>query len=173
MTQEETAKLKYIEPFGFKYFGKDESGEILVIAPNGQVVKISLAISFVNSQIQKQKAEQSSGGPENIPNMPTMVSVPEANLEQNVETSIEKAEKSEKNESNPVVKVAPVAEPPKVAEKPKQASSPYGDGFKVPFDPNEVDKTVDYINQNVQKSLNSSSKWLARQFEKYLASISK
>lgn len=172
MTEQEQQQLKFIEPFGFKYFGKDESGELLVIAPKGQVVKISLAIGFAQEQIKKQQAAASSGGPESIPNMPVMVNTPEANLEQSAETNIEKAEKSEKDGSNPVVKVTQ-NEPPKVAEKPKQASSPYGDGFQVPFDPNEVDKTISYINKNAQKSLNTPARWLAKQFEKYLASISK
>jgi hypothetical protein len=84
--------LKLVEKFGFKFFGYDESKFILVVAPNGEIVQLSVAYEFVQKQIASSQV--SSGGPEGFPNMPSMPQVPEVNLESNLEkeSAIEKAQ---------------------------------------------------------------------------------
>lgn len=161
--------LKLVERFGFKFFGYDENKLSLVVAPNGQIVQLKVAYEFVQKQIES--AQSFSGGPESMPNMPTITNIPEGNFESNLEreSTIEKvAEKKQEVQSiqTPQVPQVPVAKP--VVTKPEDPDSPYGDGFKTPINPVHIDKAMDYIRKNSRKSLSSTSRWLSVQFEKFV-----
>jgi len=161
--------LKLVERFGFKFFGYDENKLSLVVAPNGQIVQLKVAYDFVQKQIEN--SQSFSGGPEGMPNIPTMPQIPEVNFESNLEkeSTLEKAtEKKQETQTNQqptastnVQKTAPV--------KQAEPESPYGDGFKTPINPIYIDRAIDYIRRNSKKSLNSTSRWLSIQFEKFVS----
>jgi len=65
--------LKLVESFGFKFFGYDEGNNTLVIAPNGQIVMLSIAYNFVKQQIAK--SSQQPVGPESIPQIPALLNL--------------------------------------------------------------------------------------------------
>jgi hypothetical protein len=160
--------LKLVEKYGFKFFGRDENNNVLVVAPNGQIVQLVVAHKFVLDQISR--SSQAPVGPESMPQMPNLPNS-DTKLERSFET--EKGPDDTKSQVNtqgasaltvhtktPQVKA--IAEPPKL-------ENPYGDGFKLSFNPADLNKTDDYMKKNITKPSTSSAKWLATQFEKFLA----
>jgi len=60
LNEEQTKKLlQIVTKAGFKFYGRDENNDILVIAPNGQIVSILVAYKFL--QDQKKQTENSGG----------------------------------------------------------------------------------------------------------------
>lgn len=161
--------LKLVERFGFKFFGYDESGLTLVVAPNGQVVLLTVAYDFVQTQIARSQAS-SGGGMESMPNMPTMPQIVDSSIETAVEkeASIEKVVEKPKEVAAQQSQPAPVPTTVQVAAKPQEAESPYGDGFKPPINPVFIDKAIEYVKNNSKKSLSSTSRWLSVQFQKFI-----
>lgn len=162
--------LKLVERFGFKFFGYDENKLSLVVAPNGQIVQLKVAYEFVQKQIES--AQSFSGGPESMPNMQSMPTIPEGNFESNLEkeSTIEKVpEKKQEVQTIQAPQVQPTPVVQAAVVKPEEPDSPYGDGFKTPINPVFVDKAIDYIRKNSRKSLSSTSRWLSVQFEKFVS----
>lgn len=162
--------LKLVEKFGFKFFGYDESGLTLVVAPNGQVVLLSVAYDFVKTQIANSQAGGSNGGMESMPNMPAMPQAMDSNIETAVEkeSSIEESVEKQKEAAIQQAQPAPTPATIQVAAKSEEAESPYGDGFKPPINPVYINKAIEYIKRNSKKSLSSTSKWLSVQFQKFI-----
>src|SRR5260221_8615404 len=148
--------LKLVEKFGFKFFGYDENGLVLVIAPNGQVVLLSVAYNFVKTQISQSQ----SGSPESMPQMPNLPELSDQKLDQGLEAEsnieVKKAETS--NSSPNTIQITPKIQP--VAAKPKEVESPY-DGFKTSINPRDVNKALSFIKANSQKTASSTAKWLS------------
>lgn len=161
--------LKLVERFGFKFFGYDENSLTLVVAPNGQIVPLKVAYDFVQTQIANSQV--TGGGPESMPNMPTMPVIPDANLETSIEkeSTIEKSVEKKQEVANVAAQPIPVVQQPTTPAKPKEPESPYGDGFKTPINPVYIEKAIEYIKKNSRKSLSSTSKWLSVQFEKFVS----
>jgi len=162
--------LKLVERFGFKFFGYDENSLSLVVAPNGQIVTLSVAYDFVKTQIANSQS-YTGGGIEGMPNMPTLPQVPDANFESNLEkeSNIEKApEKKQEAQSNTQQQAPVVIAQQQAAPKQQEPESPYGDGFKTPINPANIEKAIDYIKKNSSKSLSSTSRWLSVQFDKFV-----
>lgn len=163
-----TEILELVEKFGFKFFGYDENSLTLVVAPNGQIVPLSVAYEFVQKQIANSQGR--SGGIEGMPTMPTMPVVPESNFESSVEkeSNVEKPKEKVQDDiqRNQQPTSQPVVQAPIV---PKEPESPYGDGFKTPINPVFIDKAIEYVKRNSRKSLSSTSKWLSIQFEKFIS----
>ncbi len=160
--------LKLIEKYGFKFFGNDESNNILVVAPNGQVIPIALAHKFVLDQIAKASA--GAGGPESMPQMPSMPNTADSKIEKNFETEkgVENT-KADPQAAQTHLKVQSKTPQAAVIAQP-QKENPYGDGFKLSFNPaSEPDKAEEFVKQNSNKSASTSLPWLSAQFEKFLA----
>lgn len=179
--------LKVLERFNFKFFGRNENGQILVIAPNGQVTLLDVAYKFLQNQLQASQANAVSGqGPEAMPQMPVSLNqmnpnvekLPE-NLDKRVETMPNQERRMEHtpnlvnpNQQQPV-QVAKQA--PKVAVN---APSVYGDGYSkfksVDLDltkPENILKLENFIQKNAKRDNSDSVKWLAFMFQKTIQEI--
>lgn len=167
INQNNEETLRLVEKFGFKFFGYDENSFSLVVAPNGQIVPLSVAYEFVQTQISNSQV--SSGGLESMPNVPSLPVVPESTIESSIEkeSSIEsyKRESIEKKEDTNIQQPLVSLSPPVKKTEPE---FPYGDGFKTPFNPIYIEKALDYIRKNSKKTLSSTSKWLSVQFQKFI-----
>jgi hypothetical protein len=137
--------LKMVEKFGFKFFGYDENKATLVVAPNGQIVTLSVAYEFVQSQIAK--SQSGNGGIEGMPSMPNIL---EGNFESNLEKEIEVEKALEKKQENTAQQNnnQQTSAQPQVATKPVEPESPYGDGFKPLINPVYIEKAIEYIKKN-------------------------
>jgi len=159
--------LKLVASFGFKFFGYDEGNNTLVVAPNGQIVLLSVAYNFVKAQMAKTAGQ--GGGPEMIPQMPSMPSSidtkAENNIEQSAEKGIERQAEKQKTSLGVDLQVKPKAPPVAIKAAPE---SPYGDSMKLSFNPSDLNKTLSFISSNSKKSKTTSAKWLAEQFKKFL-----
>lgn len=162
--------LKLLEKFGFKFFGYDESNNALVVAPNGQIVNINVAYNFVKNQINKVS---SGNGPEAMPSMPQIPTDFESGLETAPESekNIEKESKREQQSNQPNNQQSSQPIKSTQTQATSKTESPYGDGFKLSINPADVDKVLNFIQQNSKKSNADAAKWLAIQFSKYYAEV--
>jgi hypothetical protein len=167
--EKNTELLQLVEKFGFKFYGLDESGLSLVIAPTGEVVLLSVAYDFVKSQIVKAKI--SSGG---IESFPTGLDLDiESKFESQAESFSNVIEKNKEEDSNTnKTQQSTTTQPTQVTIAPikKDQESPYGDGFKTPINPLDVDKAMNYIKANSNVTKSDTKYWLAIQFKKFLES---
>ena len=172
--------LDQLAPFGFQFYALSEDGMPLVIGPNNQITEINVAISFANSQIQKQRETDSSPKsfedmPENMPSSPSnFESGNESALESldsGVETSKEKKGKSKKRRARN--KDISVQEKAPTITLPKKEIKPYGDGFDpISFNPGDLKRATEFVNKSSKKRKTSSDRWLAILFKKFLEEIS-
>lgn len=166
--------LKTVEKFGFKFFGLSETKEVLVTAPNGQVVGLNIAYDFVKTKIID--ASKTSNGPEGMPSMPVM---PES-LGNMPDTNIERSFEIEKQSEKPKEVVTPNSQSDLTVRNiaPKQAviepkiDIPFGDGFypRV-FDPTDVNKAQKFIAANANKDDKSSERWLSILWDKFIKEL--
>lgn len=164
--------LGTLEKFGFKFFGYNESKEPLVIAPNGQIVSVDVAYKFVQSQMSG-----SAGGEAGIEVLPQMLqtpetpSTPEAFMEQGLESAREE-QKNQEQETHDGLQPGDVKQQAPKIEIKKPNASPFGDGFPIKaFDPADVDQVIDFIRDNSKANDTTPKKWLAKQFEKFVAEM--
>lgn len=167
--------LMQLQRFNFSFYGYDESGKPLVASPNGQVIDINLAINFVNQQIKARQQAQSSGGsPESMPTPEDAItrSSPERSVETKLEAALESSmeKKQEEQKQQPSGPQEPQVQQKSPQVQLKAASAkPYGDGFDPKsFDPQDIQQTLQFIEENAKKSNTSSNKWLAIKFRKFV-----
>lgn len=169
---EEKKQLDFVGKYGFAFFGFDENGKILVKAPNQQIVPVGLAYRFIQEQILNNST--SSNGPEDMPEVPNM---PDSNKERKVENkdvSIEqpkdsKSEQSKQENSNQASSPQSTAQNSPQINIKQSISIPYQSGFDPKsFDPSSVDSTLEFIKKHSKSPNNSSDKWLAVLFDKFL-----
>ena len=170
--------LKLIEKVGIKFFGYDENGITLVIAPNGQIVQIGIAYNFVKSQISKtNEIASSSAGVESINNLPSLpVQRVDSNKENINEFSPEKGVETLKQQTDSNIELQKYnndlqirPEAPKVnALSLTNPDIAFGDTMKLPFHPSEVNKVLNFVKSNSKKSKKTTAKWLSEQFKKFL-----
>ncbi len=165
--------LEQLKHFGFEFFGFGENGIPLVKGPNEQIVKINIAINFVNEKIKEQQEASEGGSPEQ-PHIPENIDT-SVNLESSVESKIESSPEVEKNiEKKPETKPSPrpelqVQQKAPVVKLDKKDNKPYGDGFDPKsFNPSDIGSTLKFIENNSKASKTSSNKWLAEQFKKFV-----
>lgn len=164
--------LGQLQPFGFRFQGYDENKRPLVVAPNGQVVDINVAISFANEQITAQQ-ENTPGSPEMPPEMPdgsidtTQEQAPEVETQETprIKESSEQISAMQKRPDPLQVD----DKSPAMQLKPPKKIAPYGEGFAVnAFDPTNISQVRAFVQKNEKKKANSSAKWLAVLFKKFL-----
>ncbi len=167
--------LELLGKFGFKFFGYSENKEPLVIAENGQVVTVSVAYNFVQTQMAKASAAASMGNIETMPQMPQMPQMPtspEGKVESKLEQGMEKQDKTNFGLENiPKIGNQQQTNPQNQGQQqvPQQV---FGDGFKISsFNPSNIDQTIEFVKKNSQASQTSPKKYLAIQLEKFLAEI--
>lgn len=161
--------LEQIQRFGFKLYGFDENSIPLVVAPNGQVVPINLAISFVNQQIQNKN--NSSGNVETgvVESFDSTSRIESVN-ERQLETKLEVPKATHQNIQTPTV-VQTKSPQVKLSEPKKK---PYGEGFDPKsFDPADITSTLKFIAKNQRTNPKSSNRWIAEQFKKFIADYTK
>lgn len=164
--------LEVLSKFGFKFFGYSESKEPLVIAQNGQVVSVSVAYNFAQTQMAKASAAASLNNIENMPQMPqqnNMLKNPEGKLEAAAERSSDSKIQNFSLEDLPKI----TKQAPKTAAPVQQSgSSPFGDGFKITsLDTSNVSQVMAYVKKHSKLKQTSTKKYLALQFEKFLSEI--
>lgn len=167
--EKNTELLQLVEKFGFKFYGLDESGLSLVIAPTGEIVLLSVAYDFVKSQIVK--AKNYSGGIESFPtgldlDFETKFESQAESFSNVIEKNKEDDPNSNKTQQSNVTQTTQATSP--LIKKDQE--SPYGDGFKTPINPLDVDKAMNYIKENSNISKSDTKYWLAVQFKKFLES---
>jgi hypothetical protein len=164
--------LKTLEKFGFKFFGYSEDREPLVIAPNGQVVSVAIAYNFVKNQIQKSSSAGTESGIESMPdlaNMPNFETAAESAQERGIESQTEQ-DLSKKLQPDGYKSITQNS-PKMIATKP-QSISLFGDGFPIKsFDPGEVHQVLGFIQKHSKSKDTTTKKWLAKQFEKFIAEL--
>ena len=163
--------LDVLSKFGFKFFGYSESKEPLVIAQNGQVVTVTVAYNFAQTQMAKASAAASLGSIENMPQMPQALNMP-TSPESKMEAAAEKPSDNIQNftlEDLPkITKPAPQSAP----QVQQSGNSPFGDGFKITsIDPSNVGQAMAYVKKHSKLKQTSTKKYLALQFEKFLNEI--
>ncbi|MEO6728416.1 MAG: hypothetical protein ABIM99_00685 [Candidatus Dojkabacteria bacterium] len=167
--------LKAVEKFDFKFFGLSETKEPLVLAPNGQVVTLEVAYTFVKTKLIEPA--QNGAGPEAMPNMPvapeTIPQQSDSNIEKNLEVEKQPEKTTETLATNPQSDVTVRAIAPKQAVMEPKIDLPFGDGFyPKAFDPTDVNKAQSFIASNAQKDDKSSEKWLSVLWDKFIKELS-
>lgn len=172
--------LKSLERFGFKFFGYSENNIPLVIAPNGQIVDINLAKSFLENELKKARSQGSGnieGQLENIPQtLESKVESKESEIE-NLEKSLEirreeKVLNLQSQQANDDAKKSPVI------SLPSQSESLFADGYnnfnEIDLDlrnPQNVIILEDFIQNNAKKSNSDPKKWLSHMFQKAIQEL--
>jgi hypothetical protein len=175
--------IKILEKFNFKFFGRNESGAYLVIAPNGQIVPVDVAYKFLQTQMSNANQSTTSTGTEGMPSMPQMPQVP-VNFEQpkyeNIPNNIDKQNENRIENKQESGLMMPSGSVPRVAPKvviKEEKSQQIGDGYTVfndvnlnaLSDPNNQQKLLNFIEKNRKQTTNKDpKKWLAFLFKKFL-----
>lgn len=163
--------LKQIGNFGFKFYGFDENSMPLVSGPNGQVVPINVAISFVNQQIQNKN--NSSGNLESsiVESSDSSSNIETAN-ERQIETKLETPKDSTQAQNTQTPTSVQTKAPQVKLSEPKK--KPYGEGFDPrSFDPADITSILKFIEKNHKTNPKSSNRWIAEQFKKFIADYTK
>lgn len=172
--------LKSLERFGFKFFGYSETNIPLVIAPNGQIVEISVAKVFLENELKKARNQTSGSIEGKIENIPQVV---EDNLErkdseiENFERSLEiKREENVRNLDSDNLLESEKKSP--VISLPSEADNLFSDGYNkfenIDLDlrnPQNIIILEDFIQSNARKSNSDPKKWLSHMFQKAIQEL--
>lgn len=166
--------IKMLEKFGFKFFGYNENQMPLVLAQNGQVVEMSVAYNFLQTQL---KTAQTASESSSIESPLTSVPLIENNIPL-IDTNVEKHENTvDKPIENITIPMNSKISAPKISI-PIKSPSPYSDG-QSKFDdinldltdPNNILKLQIFIKSNAKKNNDDPLKWLSFMFQKTLDEI--
>lgn len=184
MQQEELKKLlDLLKSFGFDFYGNDEEGKPLLVAPNKQIVPIQLAIEFV----KKKRSEMENSNSSSVEQIsftnsletlvaPDIESSIESHIENSIEkgvntieTNIEKQDNFEKTSTNQSKSKSAKADNNAKQNDSPQIDMPIGVGYlPSSFDPLHPSEVKKFINHNKGVKSTKSAAWLKELWEKFL-----
>lgn len=170
--------LEIVKKAGFSFYGYNENGEILVNAPNGQIISVLIAYKFLREQKKRAEESNSSSGNLNQPSIPSFVDaqtfteVPREQITEKIpnESRSEIIKPTEESSSTDGEFKGITTLQTNDTKKEPVIPKPFSIGFEPQdFDPTNLNQVKKFIDSNTTKGSNDkSNKWLAVAFDKWI-----